>query len=999
MARNPAVLVSLISDWDGKDLDRGIKELEKARAATQTMSDRVGAFGTKIQNVGKQVSNVGGSLTKGLTLPILAGGAALVAFANEAEQAAISNAKLGSVLESMGYPEATRRVSDYAEQLERSLAIDADVIRATQTKLATFKNLTASVNESGGAFDRATMAALDLAAAGFGSAESNATQLGKALQDPVKGITALARAGVTFTAQEKKKIEELVKSGKLLEAQNIVLSAIESQVGGTAAAGASAFERIRLSLLQVAEAIGTAVLPLIQQLADFIANELVPSVLPKVESLVDSFNKMDPTLKKVIGVALAVAAALGPVLLIAGKLITAVGGAITIFSGFTVAGVILAAKIIAIVAAIAAVVIAFKEMYDRSEVLRNAVTNLISTVKNIATTLLGDVVSAFRSVTGEAGSVRSIFERVARVAGDILGGALEILTNYWNILANGVRVVIKIFEAAFKIFQMVATIIRGALILAFDILLNRLGPISTALRAVANGVRTAFSNIATVVAGAFNSVMPAIAGFINFAIRGINKLIDGYNTLEGKIPGITRIGRIAEFTFQNLAVSTAAAAKSSTQLANEANAARYTAMAGVTNWDAYNEALGRTSGTTGDLSLGLDDVKKKTGGADEQAKKFKERLKELRDELSKAIEAANQYRQNVSDQIVGVLSLGKAYDDYTARQKAVTDTLAELTKYQSEIQGEATEDQKRRLLELQKAYQDAQTAAANGAQSIIGEFEEQGKRAKAFTDNLQLLLKNNLSRSAFDAILREGGQRGADIAAAMAEGNVAENVKRINDVYDSVKFMGDQVGAQASTNFMTQGIILAQSMLIGFIREFMPAGKKRRELLDAVNGMVSEALASLAKLTNVPMPTFSGGGGGGGGGGPSIETTTAAPAAPVVEVRPLGAYTPPLPSMAPVIPSGEGRIFAELQALNRGRAKGGPVLPNELYAVGEMGPELFVPSVPGTIIPNNRLMGGSTNVVINVNAGMGTNGAEVGRQIVDALKAYERRNGAVYVSA
>jgi hypothetical protein len=46
-----------------------------------------------------------------------------------------------------------------------------------------------------------------------------------------------------------------------------------------------------------------------------------------------------------------------------------------------------------------------------------------------------------------------------------------------------------------------------------------------------------------------------------------------------------------------------------------------------------------------------------------------------------------------------------------------------------------------------------------------------------------------------------------------------------------------------------------------------------------------------------------------------------------------------------------------------------------------------------------RAAGGGAPIYLTVNAGMGTQGAEVGRQIVDALKAYERRNGSVYVSA
>jgi phage-related minor tail protein len=37
------------------------------------------------------------------------------------------------------------------------------------------------------------------------------------------------------------------------------------------------------------------------------------------------------------------------------------------------------------------------------------------------------------------------------------------------------------------------------------------------------------------------------------------------------------------------------------------------------------------------------------------------------------------------------------------------------------------------------------------------------------------------------------------------------------------------------------------------------------------------------------------------------------------------------------------------------REKGGPVSPDELYMVGEKGPELFVPKNAGTIIPNNQL--------------------------------------------
>jgi hypothetical protein len=69
------------------------------------------------------------------------------------------------------------------------------------------------------------------------------------------------------------------------------------------------------------------------------------------------------------------------------------------------------------------------------------------------------------------------------------------------------------------------------------------------------------------------------------------------------------------------------------------------------------------------------------------------------------------------------------------------------------------------------------------------------------------------------------------------------------------------------------------------------------------------------------------------------------------------------------------------------------------YLVGEMGPELFMPGRGGNIVPNDRLGGGGTNIVINVTAGMGTDGARVGEQIVNAIKRYERTSGPVFAKA
>jgi hypothetical protein len=252
-----AINIPIISEFDGTGIKKAIAQFKQL----ETTSEKAN-FAIKKAAVPAGIA-------------VAALGGFLVNAAKGAEEARQANQRLGNVLDSMGFGEATDRVSAYAESLEKTIAVDADVIKATQTKLATFGKLTKSVNEAGGAFDRATLAALDMAAAGFGSAETNAVALGKALEDPIKGITALAKSGVTFTEQEKEKIKTLVESNKLLEAQDMVLAAIEKQVGGTSEASASSFDKMKFALAGISDTFGELVLPYIDKFAVALAGASV----------------------------------------------------------------------------------------------------------------------------------------------------------------------------------------------------------------------------------------------------------------------------------------------------------------------------------------------------------------------------------------------------------------------------------------------------------------------------------------------------------------------------------------------------------------------------------------------------------------------------------------------------------------------------------------------------------------------------------------------------
>jgi hypothetical protein len=176
-------------------------------------------------------------------------------------------------------------VERLAGRLSRKTAMDDEAIQSGANVLLTFKKVRNEVGAGNDVFNRATQAALDLSARGFGSIDSASKGLGKALGDPVKGITALRRAGVDFTQAQKDQIASLVESGNILGAQRIILREVESQVGGSAAAQATATDRMKVSWENVQETIGKGLSPAVDALAD-----KVDGFLTRAQPQIDAFG-------------------------------------------------------------------------------------------------------------------------------------------------------------------------------------------------------------------------------------------------------------------------------------------------------------------------------------------------------------------------------------------------------------------------------------------------------------------------------------------------------------------------------------------------------------------------------------------------------------------------------------------------------------------------------------------------------------------------------------
>ncbi len=197
-----------------------------------------------------------------------------------------------------------KRLQDVATKQMKLTGIDDDAIKTAQSKLMTFSEVGKSADQMGGAFDRATQLTMDLSAAGFGSLDSASVMLGKALQDPIAGVTALSRVGVTLTEDQKAQIQGFMDVGDAASAQNVILQAVETQVGGTAAASATASEKLKAGWDDAMQGLGTSVLPLFNQFVDF----LNKNVLPAVEAFADWAQK-NPDMMTAISIVLGIVTA------------------------------------------------------------------------------------------------------------------------------------------------------------------------------------------------------------------------------------------------------------------------------------------------------------------------------------------------------------------------------------------------------------------------------------------------------------------------------------------------------------------------------------------------------------------------------------------------------------------------------------------------------------------------------------------------------------------
>ena len=935
-----AVGVNIVSNFSGGGISKAIKEFKKLDGGAAKSAFALGTLD-------KSATSAVKGLAKAAAGVAVVAGAIGYKLASAAYESQKVMAQTTAIITATGGAAGVtaQQVSALSEKLAMQIGVDDELIQQSANLLLTFKAVQNQAGEGNDIFNRAVTITQDMANV-FGGADGAAKQLGKALSDPVAGLTALKKSGIDFTEQQKTQIETLVKSGQSLEAQKIILEEIENQVGGTAAASATGFDRMKVAMGNVAETLGALLIPFIERFANFVIDNVVPymdklagvlgtkGIGGLISTLADDFIDLTTNMGTAGNIVLGVVTAF--VMLKAAML------AYTIAQGIANIAVVVfgvawnATGIGLIAAAIALIVIGLIALYIKFE------------------------------------SVRTVLKAVGDVLKFVVMNAIAGVYNFFILLINlvikGFNKLVDIankFGAGLEKQEELGYMAFSGLSIGADEATGKVLDVADALRQVKNEERRLEGKAPVVTkptggggAAATIKTLKELKAEYKDAVLGLNdaqvklvestqgiadaqqKVIDSTNSVDDAFRGIAKAeqevtNKINAHKKAQLAVTEAMAdaadAVLETQRAQD-KLAKSTAL--VTKAQlAFDEAVrgyGADSkqGRKAQDQLGESQRDLETSGYDLEEAQFAliDAEKELADVRANSESTQRDIRQAEIDLATAKLDVIEAERE----QKIATDeaTLS-ADNYDQALNGVKTDSELYK--ELLDALNESKVAEQEAIDAVTEARKAEAEATLAITEAL------NEEQTALLEI------EDAKLAVAKA---IRDHEKAL---YDEAAAIRDVAKAQLEEAKAIDEVRIAQQKLND--------AKKVKGLTPAAIAKVDTAVAGVLAAANAVVA----------GVGTSVATSATA--------------------------STTGMSASALEAMvyRNGLATGGIAMRPTLRLIGEAGPE--------AVIPLNR-MGDATGTTINisVNAGIGADGGAIGNAVVDALVKYQRRNGAIPIA-
>jgi phage-related protein len=440
-------------------------------------------------------------------------------------------------------------LDDLSHSLANTTTFSDDTIESGENLLLTFTGIGKDV------FPQVTSTMLDMSQAMGMDTKSAALQLGKALNDPLTGMTALTREGVTFSDAEKKSIQTMMAHNDVAGAQKVMLKELQTEFGGSAKAAGQTFGGqvaiLQNHLEELKEKIGTALLPILSSLMSVVSNEVMPAldrfsawfsstVGPALQRFGDFLNaNVVPALKSMASNANSMI----PVLAGLGAIIASILVPATIMWA---AGVVAATwPFLAIGVAVAALTAIFMAFYNNNKPFRDfinaigsAIASLAPIFQQIGAQLMSNLMPAWKQLQQAFQQALPALQMIGTILGVVLLAAIGVFIGAivgWAKAISAVIVgVVGIFTGFVEIFTGIFNILAGIVSVFVDLFTGNWSKLGSDLKQIWTGITQMFMGEWQIITSIFQMGVGVITGLVGGFVQGIVSFFQGmFDSLVG----------------------------------------------------------------------------------------------------------------------------------------------------------------------------------------------------------------------------------------------------------------------------------------------------------------------------------------------------------------------------------------------------------------------------------------------------------------------------------
>lgn len=550
-------------------IDKMTSPLNSAGQALARQAKQIKRAGKEIQSVGKSISNVGSNLTKSVTVPILAAGTASFKLASDMNES-LSKTEVTfkknateikkwseTTLEQFGISKgaALEYASKYGDMATGMGMSTKEAVKLSKNitglvgDLASFKNISQDIADTA------------LTAIFTGETES-LKQLGIVMTQT--NLQEYARS-----QSIKKNIKDMTQQEQVMLRYNYVMAMTKNAQGDFNRTSDQSANQMRIaqeSIKEFGASVGSIFLP------------HVTKMIQKVNQLLSKLNNLSDSKKKTIVTIAGIAAAIGPVIMTFGKLVTSVGSVISVigkigmmFKNFGTISAMLASPAGIVVAVLAAIAVAAVLVYKNWDKIKPVIDKVVKSLQP-AIKIFKDMLSACKETLAPIGSLfkksfgSAILESTGIVSKEF-GSTSDIIKSFGQtctkIMSTIAPIVKKAVEMIAEVLKKVIPVVASQIPKAVSIVSKVIKSAMKVIEKIAPVVKTVLSTIAKAmpmmqkrVSSAFNAMLPiikmaaklllkvgtVIGSVISKAVRAAMPVIQKFGTcVEAVFPVVAKI--------------------------------------------------------------------------------------------------------------------------------------------------------------------------------------------------------------------------------------------------------------------------------------------------------------------------------------------------------------------------------------------------------------------------------------------------------------------------